>query len=71
MITLLICSSFAEAEKIILSTHMLHKPEIFKQACYLWNGTGARPGHVSILSKYFTGPTPSKPSIEIPLLSEI
>jgi hypothetical protein len=50
---------------------MLHKPEIFKQACYLWNGIGARPGHVSILSKYFTGPTPSKPSIKIPLLSEI
>lgn len=39
--------------------------------CYLWNGIGARPGHVSILSKYFTGTTPSKPSVKITLLSEI
>jgi hypothetical protein len=38
---------------------------------YLWNGIGTRPGHVSIFSKYFTGTTPSKPSVRITLLSEM
>lgn len=47
------------------------KPLLPLSACYLWNGIGARPGHVSIFSKYFTGTTPSKPSVKITLLSEI
>jgi hypothetical protein len=38
---------------------------------YLSKGIGARPGHVSIFSKYFTGTTPSKPSVKITLLSEM
>jgi hypothetical protein len=51
--------------------HVCELPKNGNMACYLWNGIGARPGHVSTLSKYFTGTTPSKPSVKITLLSEI
>ena len=38
---------------------------------HLRNCIGTRPGHVSIFSKYLTGTTPSNPSVNITLLSEM